>query len=318
MSYLQVTAVRPSLRVPDQFNALRGSAIRCIAPVNIFNRHNALISSIGSLKRCTELMKCNVVQKASGSCYQQCTPVCSFGGKGESKNGNEASPWKSIEKAMSSFKKEPSLEDVLRQQMEKKDYYDGDPPSGGGGGGSGGGGGFGGTDDEGFAGILDDILQVTLAIFALIVLYLYIIAGDQVMLFIKDTFDFLLGRKGPRLRTIMYEFAQFYQKCRAKVPYDPYWLEKEIISTPTWWDSPEKYRRMLKSYDRSIKPSKSKLYSDSDENVTSSDNAYEDSDDDNGYRNKADDDDDDNGYSNKAYDDDEDDNAYSEDADDDF
>ncbi|KAI3742769.1 hypothetical protein L1987_60464 [Smallanthus sonchifolius] len=311
MSYLQVTAVRPSLRVPDQFNTLRGSAIRCIAPVNIFSLHNVLKPSIGSSKRCTELMKCNVIQKTSASRYQPCAPACSFGGKGESKN-DEAYPWKSIEKAMSSFKKEPSLEDVLRQQMERKDYYDGDPPSGGGGGGGGGSGGFGGTDDEGFAGILDDILQVTLAILALIVLYLYIIAGDQVMLFIKDTFNFLLGRKGPRLRTIMYDFAQFYQKFRAKVPYDPYWLEKEIITTPTWWDCPEKYRFMLKLSDRSIKSPKSKLYSDSDENATSSDYAYEDSDND-----------DDSGYTNKAYDDDddadeEDDDAYNVDVDDDF
>ena len=75
---------------------------------------------------------------------------------------------------MSSFKKEQSLEDVLRQQMEKQDYYDGgDPPGGGSGGG--GGGGFGGPEDEGFAGMLDDILQATLAILALIVLVICLI-----------------------------------------------------------------------------------------------------------------------------------------------
>ncbi|KAF5782831.1 hypothetical protein HanRHA438_Chr11g0513471 [Helianthus annuus] len=301
MSYLQVTAVRPSLRVPDQYNTLRRSSIQCFAPMNIFNLHNASKPSVGSSKRCTELMKCNVVQKTSASRYQQCMPVCSFGGKGESKNSDEASPWKSIEKAMSSFKKEPSLEDVLRQQMENKDYYDGDPPSGGGGGG---GGGFGGTDDEGFAGLWDDILQVTLAILALIVLYMYIIARDQLKLFIRDTVDFLLGKKGPRLRTIMYEFAQFYQKFRVKVPYDPYWLEKAIITTPTWWDSPEKYRRILNIPDRSIKSSKSNLYSDSDGNAASSDNLYGDSDNDD--------------YNDKAYDDDKDDNAYSEDVDDEY
>ncbi|XP_076911891.1 uncharacterized protein LOC143570008 [Bidens hawaiensis] len=209
MSYLQVTAVRPSLRVPDQFNTLGRSAIQCIAPVNMFNLHNALKPSFGSSKRCTELMKCNTLHKRSAYCYQQCTPVCSFGGKEDYKNDNEGgSPWKSIEKAMSSFKKEPSLEDVLRQQMERQEYYDGDPPGGGGDGGGDGGGGFGGTDDEGFDGLLDDILQVTLAILELIVLYLYIIRRDQLKLFIRSIFDFILGKKGPPIRTIMYAFAE--------------------------------------------------------------------------------------------------------------
>ncbi|KAC9333159.1 hypothetical protein E3N88_45967 [Mikania micrantha] len=306
MSYLQVTAI---VRFPDQYNAPKGSAIRCIAPVNKLIIHNAVKPSIGSSKRCTELMKCNIIQTTGASRYQHCTPVCSFGGKGDSKNGNEqGSPWKSIEKAMSNFKKEQSLEDVLRQQMEKQEYYDGDPPSGGGSGGGGsGGGGFGGTEDEGFAGILDDILQVTLAILALVVLYLYIIAGDQVRLFIKDTFDFLLGKKGPRIRTIMYEFAQFYQKFVVKVPYDPYWLEKAIITTPTWWDSPEKYRRMLNASNQEIKSSKSNMYSDSDENAYGS-NTFDDDDDD--------DSDNDNGYNKKTNNDEDDDNGYSEDVDD--
>lgn len=117
------------------------------------------------------------------------------------------------------------------------------------------------------------------------------------------------------MRTIMYEFAKFYQKFRARVPYDPYWLEKAIITTPTCWDSPEKYKRILKSVTRATKSSsKPKIDSDSDEKSfssnTYSDNAYdEDSDNDN-----------DNAYGKKSYNDDEDDddNAYSEDVDDDF
>ncbi|XP_071689895.1 uncharacterized protein [Rutidosis leptorrhynchoides] len=314
MSYLQVTSIRPSMRASNQRNKLHGPAIRSNVPLNIYNVHNAIKISLGSSNKCGELMKCNANLKAGPSRYQYCTPVCSFGGKGESKNGNEGSPWKSLEKAMSSFKKEQSLEDVLRQQMEKGDYYDGDPPSGGGGGG--GSGGFGGTEDEGFAGILDDILQATLAILALIVMYLYIIAGDQVILFLTDTFNFIIGKKGPRLRTIMYNFANFYQKFRAKVPYDPYWLEKEIITTPTWWDSPEKYQRILNLSTGAIKSSKRTEDTDTEEK-SYSDNTYSDN---NAYG--EDSDDDDNAYTKKAYNDDDDeddnDNAYNEDVDDDY
>lgn len=262
-------------------------------------------------------MKCHVMQRICASRYQQCTPVCLFGGKGDSKNGDEGSPWKSIEKAMSNFKKEKSLEDVLRQQIEKKDYYDGgsgDLPPGGGGGG--GGDGFGEPEDEGFAGILDDILQVTLAILALVALYLYIIAGDQVMLFLTDAFDFLSGKKGPRLRAIMYDIGKLYQTLNTRTPYDPYWLEKAIITTPTLYDTPKKYERILKTLKRASKGDMDSDSDDDDEKVTS-DNTNTNDDDDESDNYNANDEDSDNEivYPNKTYNDDD---GYNEDIDDDF
>lgn len=110
----------------------------------------------------------------------------------------------------------------------------------------------------------------------------------------------------------MYNFANFYQKFRAKVPYDPYWLEKEIITTPTWWDSPEKYQRILNLSTSASKSPKRTLDSDSEEK-SYSDNTYSD----NAY---DEDSDNDNAYSKKAYndEDDDDDNAYTEDGDDDY
>lgn len=65
---------------------------------------------------------------------------------------------------MGSFRKEQSIEDVLRQQIEKQEFYDdgstgGKPPRQGGGGG----GDSGGVEDDGLSGILDETLQVVLA-----------------------------------------------------------------------------------------------------------------------------------------------------------
>lgn len=88
MSYLQVSAARPSLRVPDRCNTVHGLAVRYVAPVNVFNLDGDVKRYIGSSKRCVELMKCNVMQNACASRYQPCTPVCSFGGK-EAKSGDE-------------------------------------------------------------------------------------------------------------------------------------------------------------------------------------------------------------------------------------
>ena len=74
---------------------------------------------------------------------------------------------------METFKGQ-SIEDILRQQIEKGECYDnsgsgGKPPAGGGGHG---GGGSGGSKDGGFSGMLDETLQVVLATIGFIFLVL--------------------------------------------------------------------------------------------------------------------------------------------------
>lgn len=62
---------------------------------------------------------------------------------------------------MGGFKKEPTVQDLLRKQMQEREFDDGD---GGAGNRPGGGGdGSGGSEDEGFAGIWDEFVQVFLA-----------------------------------------------------------------------------------------------------------------------------------------------------------
>lgn len=192
--------------------------------------------------------------------YQQSLPVCLLGGKGKNGSDDEGSPWKALEKAMGNLKKESSIEDVLRKQIEKKEFYE-DKDSGTRGGGSGGGGsrgsggggggaeGSSGSEDEGFAGIIDETMQVILATIGFVFLYVYIISGEEWTRLAKDYLKFLFsGSESVRLKRAMYKWGRFYQKLTEKRVYDKFWLEKAIISTPTWWDTPEKYRHMIRSH----------------------------------------------------------------------
>ncbi|XAR74017.1 hypothetical protein NMG60_11008169 [Bertholletia excelsa] len=189
--------------------------------------------------------------------YRQSAPVCLFGGKGKSEQSDKGSPWSALEKAMGNLNKKQSIEDVLKEQMAKQEYYDeegssgGDPPGGRGRGG-GGGGGAGESEDEGFSGIMDEALQVTLATLGFVFLYIYIIEGEDITRLVQDLIKFVFTRKKSlRLQRLMDEWGSFFQSLKRKESTDPYWLERAILLTPTSYDSPNKYRRMLKPYLRS-------------------------------------------------------------------
>ncbi|KAF5452571.1 hypothetical protein F2P56_027551 [Juglans regia] len=245
MSTTQITACRPKpyVRIISQSHRLPSN--RCILAIrdNCLPRTSLRLSANASYHQ-----QCMAVSN-----YQQSMPVCSLGGEGNKEGGNGGSPWKAIQNVIGRFKGK-SLEDELRQRIEKKGYYDdsgGDgirPPGGGGGGGGGGGDASGGSEDEGLAGIVDETLQVILATIGFIFMYVYIINGEEMTRLAKDYIKYLFGgNQSARLRRAMYKWGRFYKKLTQKKKTDPLWLEKSIINTTTWWDSPEKYRRLVRA-----------------------------------------------------------------------
>ncbi|XP_013632049.1 PREDICTED: uncharacterized protein LOC106337484 [Brassica oleracea var. oleracea] len=235
MSFTQANCFRPSYHSP----VTRIPKANGVCPI----RATASVSTLLSHRR-------------SGK-WKQSSAVCLFGGKDNKSNGggDEISPWKAIEKAMG----KKSVEDMLRDQIQKKDFYDTEsggnvPPRGGGGGGGGNGGELpegpgGGGEDGGFAGIAEETLQVVLATLGFIFLYTYIINGEELMKLARDYFRFLSGKpKTVRLTRALDGWNRFMETMSKPREYDEYWLEKAIINTPTWYDSPDKYKQVLKAY----------------------------------------------------------------------
>nr|CAD1836985.1 unnamed protein product [Ananas comosus var. bracteatus] len=79
----------------------------------------------------------------NGPQYKRLAPICAFGGKGKSESDNDPFSFESLKKAMGGFKREKSVQDLLREQMREREYGGdgGNRDSSGGGGGGGGGGG---------------------------------------------------------------------------------------------------------------------------------------------------------------------------------
>ncbi|XP_068635534.1 uncharacterized protein [Aristolochia californica] len=176
--------------------------------------------------------------------YQRCNPVCLFGGKGKQGNENEPNLWKSLEKAMGGLKQDLTVQDVLREQIQSAEFGDdggyGDVPGGGGRGG-----GDGPGEDEGLAGIFDELLQVVLAIIGFIFVYIYIIRGEELTRLAKDYIRYLFGAaKSVRLRRAMYVWGRFCKRMTRKKEVKQDWLEHAIRTTPTWWYNPRVYRRV--------------------------------------------------------------------------
>ncbi|CAI8605507.1 unnamed protein product [Vicia faba] len=172
------------------------------------------------------------------------------GGKGIMGNNDEDSPWKSLSNAMDKFKGQ-SIEEVLRKQIQKGEVFDNGgsglkPPGGGGDGGGGDGSpdGTGGFEDEDY-----DTRQVILASGALISLYIYLIRGKELQSLFLDFLKYLVGRgQSNRLQRAMVKLGKLYRSIKLKKVTDEYFLEKAILSTPTWWYDPNDFRRAVRNY----------------------------------------------------------------------
>ncbi|KAJ4850316.1 hypothetical protein Tsubulata_005831, partial [Turnera subulata] len=176
--------------------------------------------------------------------HRKRTAVCALGGKDKAEDDSHDSAEKPLEKSIGSSRKK-SVEELLRKQIEKKTYYDGgsssnNPPRGGGGGRGGGSAssdGSGESKEDGFA----EILQVILATTGFVLLYLYIIAGEEMIRLGRDYFVFLTkGKKSARLQRIMDHWNRIFERINERIMVDKYALEKAFLRKPTWFKSPQK------------------------------------------------------------------------------
>ncbi|KAL9681481.1 hypothetical protein QQ045_013266 [Rhodiola kirilowii] len=227
MSCLQITAFLPATTVNKvSFSApsLRGASV-----------------SYATRLSCAPLRLA-----ANASVYKLRSPVCLFGGKG--KPGDISEPlWGGLRKAMDSFKKGPSVEDMLKKQIQKQEYADdgdgsGRPPNSNDG--------YGGSGEDDFSEKFEEFIQVMLATLAFIFLYIFIIDGQSVIQILKDMVRFLFGaRDSVRLQRIMERLGSFLI-VEKEIELPENWLEAAIINTPTWWDGPEKNKFILKHHPR--------------------------------------------------------------------
>lgn len=110
--------------------------------------------------------------------------------------------------------------------------------------------------------------------------YIYIITGEELLKLFKDYIKYLFkGTESVRLKRVMKKWNTF---CKSLIPEkveeDPFWLEKAILRTSTWYDSPEKDRII---YDALWAEQQRSLGSDKESKSESDDSDDDDDDDEN-------------------------------------
>lgn len=222
----------PAMRLPitcslSQFSFFQMSAL-CTSPTQTPQHHKV-----------PRMVYCSSKNKAFD-------PICLFGGKGNSRGENKAFSWESVKDAVKGLGQRNIVQDILRDQIRRREFGgdagDGNPP-----GRRGGGGGADGTEGEGSDGILEETLQVFLATIAFILLYIYIIRGAELTMLARDYFKYCVGGvPSMRLQRIINKWRRVCDELTwTEEPED--WLERAIVTTPTWWHRPEQIVRAVKS-----------------------------------------------------------------------
>ncbi|OIW01992.1 hypothetical protein TanjilG_14023 [Lupinus angustifolius] len=237
MNSAQITAYQPGIYVKNvsQFRQLHSKP--CVLSMST-NPCSSI--SLGKRGKPSFGLKCRPISKSREPLH-----ICLAGGNGMETN-DENSPLKSLEKAMEKFKG-PSIEDVLRQQINKGEYLEGGgsgakPPGGDGGSGGGGDGPAdpGGEEEETPAEIFDEYLQMIFGTLGFIFLYIYILTGEELTKLARDFIKYKFGgNPSVRLKNAMYEWGEFYRSMVEEEEIEEDWLETAILNTPTWWHNPD-------------------------------------------------------------------------------
>ncbi|OIW06502.1 hypothetical protein TanjilG_26691 [Lupinus angustifolius] len=224
MNTIPVTRCQPGIYAKNKSQVHRSPSKSCELPLDV-NPLSRTSQSLGAYR--SSGLQCMPALKSWRPLH-----VCLAGGKGMMGNNNENSPWESLEKAMQNIKGK-SIEDVLREQIEKGEYYQngsngGKPPGSGGGGGGGGSSGPGGSEDGRFAGMSDETLQVVLATIGFILLYICVNDGVELAKLTRDFIKYLSGGgQSVRLQRVLYKWVRLYKNMTQKKEVDKDVLESE-------------------------------------------------------------------------------------------
>ncbi|XP_027358749.1 uncharacterized protein LOC113867557 [Abrus precatorius] len=233
---IQVAASQPGIYTKNVSHLRHFHSRPCTLPM-VFNPLCVTSLSIGakpsSVQQCLPILK-----------FRQPLHVCLAGGQGMMENNGD-SQRKALEKAMEQLKGQ-SIEDMLRQQMQKGGSG-GKPPGGRGGGGSGSS--PGGSDEGGFTGMSDETLQIVLATVCFLFLYMFVINGLELAKLTRDFIKFLSGGgQSVRLKRATYKWVRLYKNITEKKEVDKNGLEKKA---PTWWFNPDFFRGVLRHHMKS-------------------------------------------------------------------
>ncbi|KAK7332651.1 hypothetical protein VNO80_29406 [Phaseolus coccineus] len=155
--------------------------------------------------------------------------LCFASGQGMKENNGDFQS-KSLQEAMEQFKGQ-SIDDILRQQIQKGG--NGGIPPGGGRSGGGGGGSHGGSSG-GSDGMSNENLQVVLATVCFVLMYIFVIDGLELMKLARDCIKFVSGRgQSARLKRAMNRWVQLYKNIFEKKEAVKNALEKVCTS---WFD----------------------------------------------------------------------------------